>query len=409
MNGATTSGQLRAHNRVRLLRAVHDCGATRTRSQLTRDLGLARGTASVLVAGLAEDDLLHEEPAPEHARGRPTQVPGPHPRGPVALAVDVREDAWELAACELGGRVTVLGVQPHDGTPEGTLGPLGEAVAEQVRRLGHRAVGVGVALAGPISHGGRVDIAHLGWRAVDVPALLGEPGPPLFVGNDTALAALAEARRGRLRGVRVGVHLHVDFDLGGVLVLDGHAVAGASGTGAEFGHMAIGGGERRCPCGAVGCWGMDVGANALLRHVGLAYGGGRGREQAERVLATSEEAVNATARALGRGIAALVNAHDPEVVTLSGHGVELRERAGEALLAACEPGLMAIRRDHPPRIEGSALGWRGALLGAMESVFDAFLTTEGLELWRKNHPDQARDTPDRQSVTHSTLDGESAQ
>jgi predicted NBD/HSP70 family sugar kinase len=126
------------------------------------------------------------------------------------------------------------------------------------------------------------------------------------------------------------------------------------------------------------------------------------------VLATSEEAVTATAKALGSGIAALVNAHDPEVVTLSGHGVELRERAGEALLAACEPGLMAIRRDHPPRIEGSALGWRGSLLGAMESVFDAFLTTGGLEAWRKNHPDQARDTPDRQSVTHSTLDGDSA-
>ncbi|MEV4088636.1 helix-turn-helix domain-containing protein, partial [Nonomuraea fuscirosea] len=72
MNGATTSGELRAHNRVRLLRAVHDSGAVRTRSQLTRDLRLARGTASVLVAGLAEAGLLHEEPAPGHARGRPT-------------------------------------------------------------------------------------------------------------------------------------------------------------------------------------------------------------------------------------------------------------------------------------------------------------------------------------------------
>ncbi|MEV0312465.1 ROK family transcriptional regulator [Nonomuraea fuscirosea] len=428
MNGATTSGELRAHNRVRLLRAVHDSGAVRTRSQLTRDLRLARGTASVLVAGLAEAGLLHEEPAPGHARGRPTQVPGPHPHGPVALAADVREDAWELAACELGGRVTVLDVRPHDGTPQGTLGPLGEAVAAHRRRLGHRVVGVGVALAGPIRHGGLVDIAHLGWRSVDVPALLNlpdgpaaQPGAPAFepgetgarpgeprpgtpvIGNDTVLAALAEARRGHLRDVRVGLHLHVDFDLGGVLVVDGRPVPGASGAGAEFGHMPLSGGDRPCPCGATGCWGMDVGANALLRDVGLAHGGGRGREQAERVLATNGEAVEANARALGRGVAALVNAHDPEVVTLSGHGVELLQRAGQALMAACEPGLMAIRRDRPPRIEGSALGWRGSLLGAMESVFDQFLTPEGLELWRKNHPDQARDTPDRQSVTYSTL------
>ncbi|MFG2073067.1 ROK family protein [Nonomuraea maritima] len=404
MTGATTSVELRAHNRVRLLRAVHDCGAGRTRSQLTRDLGLARGTASVLVAGLAEDELLHEEPAAGRARGRPTQIPGPHPRGPVALAVDVREDAWELAECELGGRTTVLEVGPHDGTPEGALAPLGEAVAAHRRRLGHRVAGVGVALAGPVRRGGLVDIGHLGWRSVDVPLLLGlGPGTPIAVGNDTAFAALAEARRGRLRGVRVGLHLHVDFDVGGVLVVDGRPLQGAGGMGAEFGHMPLGGGDRPCACGAVGCWGMDVGANALLRHVGLAYGGGRGRAQAEHVLATSEEAVAAGARALGRGVAALVNAHDPEVVTLSGLGAELRERAGEALVAACEPGLMSIRRDRPPLIESSALGWRGALLGAMESVFDAFLTIEGLELWRRNRGDGGPDTPERQNVTNSTF------
>jgi predicted NBD/HSP70 family sugar kinase len=431
VNGATTSGELRAHNRVRLLRAVHDCGATRTRSQLTRDLGLARGTASVLVAGLAEDELLHEEPAPEQGRGRPTQIPGPHPRGPLALAVDVREDAWELAACELGGRATVLATRPHDGTPEGTLGPVGEAVAAARERFGRRVIGAGVALAGPVRHGGVVDIAHLGWRSVDVPGLLGltdergparrgpakESGPgsehgpagggvPLAVGNDTAFAALAEARRGRLRGVRIGLHLHVDFDLGGVLVVDGRPLAGAAGVGAEFGHMPLTGGDRPCPCGAIGCWSLDVGANALLRHVGLAHGGGRGRAQAEQVLATSREAVAENARALGRGIAALVNAHDPEAVTLSGHGVELYERAADALMAACEPRLMAIRRDHPPRVAASALGWRGSLLGAMESVFDAFLTPEGLDRWRADHPDQGRDTPDRQSVMNSTLHGE---
>ncbi|GAA3096766.1 ROK family protein [Nonomuraea salmonea] len=126
----------------------------------------------------------------------------------------------------------------------------------------------------------------------------------------------------------MGLHLHVDFDLGGVLMVDGRPVAGAGGAGAEFGHMPLTESRRLCACGALGCWGADVGANALLRHAGLAHGGGRGREQAEHVLAYDAAAVEATARMLGRGIAALVNAHDPEVVTLSGHGPELFERAG---------------------------------------------------------------------------------
>ncbi|GAA2314987.1 ROK family transcriptional regulator [Nonomuraea roseoviolacea subsp. roseoviolacea] len=431
--GATTSGALRAHNRVRLLRAVHDCGASLTRSQLTRDLGLARGTASVLVGELAESGLLHEEPAPEHGRGRPTQVPGPHPRGPIALAVDVREDAWEVAACELGGRATVLEVRPHDGTPEGALVPLGAALRGHLERLAPRVVGTGVALAGPVRPGGLVDIAHLRWSSVDVPGLLAlpqapelqappripasqapepqappripasqalEPRPPsrhalprpLVVGNDTAFAGLAEARRGELRGVAVGLHLHVDFDLGGTLIVDGRPLAGATGVGAEFGHMPLIGGDAPCMCGAYGCWGQEVGTNALLRHLGLTHGGGRGRDHAERLLSAATvgdegavRAVTSCAEALGRGVSALVNAHDPEVVTLSGFGVDLHRLALPQLTERFERGLMAIRRERPPRLAPSALGWRGSLIGAMESVFDAFLTVDAVDQWRRAH------------------------
>jgi predicted NBD/HSP70 family sugar kinase len=215
-----------------------------------------------------------------------------------------------------------------------------------------------------------------------------------------------------LRGVRVGLHLHVDFDLGGVLIVDGRPLGGASGIGAEFGHMPLTGGDAPCMCGASGCWGMEVGANALLRHLGLAYGGGRGRAQAARLLtqAAAEaasppesgptgrtaddqaeavaadgraavEAVAANARALGRGIAALVNAHDPEVVILSGLAADLYDRVSPVLTRAVEDGLMTIRRDRPPLIAPSAMPWRGSLLGAMESVFDAFLTPEGLATW----------------------------
>ncbi|MEU0572806.1 ROK family protein, partial [Nonomuraea sp. NPDC005983] len=162
------------------------------------------------------------------------------------------------------------------------------------------------------------------------------------------------------------------------------------GIGAEFGHMPLTGGTAPCMCGAVGCWGMDVGTNALLRHLGLAFGGGQGREQAELLVAGAAagdeaalEALTSSARSLGRGVAALVNAHDPEAVTLSGLAVDLYEHALPAITGEFGPGLMTIRRERPPRLEASALGWRGPLIGAMESVFDEFLTPEGVESWRR--------------------------
>ena len=110
---ATTSADLRAHNLARLLRAVHDGGGERTRAELTRQLSLARGTATVLVRDLADRGLIEElqvqgDMAERRSRGRPTGVPSPHPDGPVALAVDLRDDSFSLASFELTGRGTML-------------------------------------------------------------------------------------------------------------------------------------------------------------------------------------------------------------------------------------------------------------------------------------------------------------
>ena len=55
---ATTSAELRAHNLARLLRAVHGGGGQLTRAELTRQLSLARGTATVLVRDLAGRRLI---------------------------------------------------------------------------------------------------------------------------------------------------------------------------------------------------------------------------------------------------------------------------------------------------------------------------------------------------------------
>jgi hypothetical protein len=116
---ATTSAELRAHNLARLLRAIHDGGGQLTRAELTRQLSLARGTATVLVRDLAGRRLIEElsgtaDASVQRARGRPTGVPSSHPEGPVALAVDLRDDSYTVAAFELTGRCTELDRQERD-------------------------------------------------------------------------------------------------------------------------------------------------------------------------------------------------------------------------------------------------------------------------------------------------------
>ena len=193
-SAATTSAELRAHNLVRLLRAVHDGAGRLTRAELTRQLSLARGTATVLVRDLAGRELIEELSSPadanlQRARGRPTGVPSAHPRGPVVLAIDLRDDSFTVAAFELTGRCTVLDRQER-GASSGT-GVLAEVSARlKVRRrqFGDRVVGIGVAVPSPVSGGKMVQPTLPDWQGVDVARVL------------SGLAATRQRRQRRRRG-----------------------------------------------------------------------------------------------------------------------------------------------------------------------------------------------------------------
>ena len=410
-DAATTSAELRAHNLARLLRAVHDGGGQFTRAELTRQLSLARGTATVLVRDLATRQLIEELASPAgvpegdqapRTRGRPTGVPSAHPQGPVALALDLRDDSFTLAAFELTGRSTILDRQERDAeTGTEFLADVATRLTIRRRQFGDRVVGVGVAVPSPVSAGQMVQPTLPDWQDVDMAGLLGgqpgggqsgggQPGAdgrgPVLAGNDATLAGLAEARRGVLRGVPVALHLHVATGIGGVLITGGQPVTGGHGAAGEFGHMPLAGGDEPCRCGSVGCWELDAGARGLLREAGLDEEGDRmlHAEQVIEAAAADPAAGRALARvagALGRGIGALVNAQDPQAVGLSGLAAEVYQAAPEQVRDGYLAALMRFRRAEPPALLASTLGDLGALTGASELVFDAFLTPRGLGSW----------------------------
>ncbi|SDD18285.1 ROK family protein [Glycomyces harbinensis] len=372
-----TSADLRIHNQARLLRAVHDAAEPFTRAEAARLLGIGRNTAAALVGELEQARLLHEVPAESGARGRPTTMLVPHPEGPLAFAVDFREDTWTLASVELGGAITELEDGEHDRTPK-AFADIRAAVARH--ETGRLAV-LGFATSGPIRDGHRLHISHLGWDEVEVRDLIGDGWPATVIDNDARLAGLAEARRGALRGLGTAMHFHIDFDIGGTLLLGGDAQRGAHHIAGEFGHMPLTGSALECMCGVRGCWSLDVGANALVRRFGGETGYGTGRELAQEVLRRAEagdaeagEAVDANAAALGRGLGALANALDPEAISLSGLGVDLIRLRRGLIEENCAASLMAFRRDEPPRIAAGTMGEAGPLTGAAEIAWDAILT-----------------------------------
>jgi len=84
--------------------------------------------------------------------------------------------------------------------------------------------------------------------------------------------------------------------------------------------------------------------------------------------------VTAVAVALGRGIGALVNGYDPQLVTLSGGAATVAELAGGPMHEAYREALMRFRRTAPPPVRTSAPAGRGQRLGTAELAFDLLLT-----------------------------------
>jgi len=141
-----------------------------------------------------------------------------------------------------------------------------------------------------------------------------------------------------------------------------------------------------CPCGARGCWGLAVDGRALAHHLGdpppvdpVAYA----HDLLDRRPPGSAPAFEAVAQALGAGIGALVNLHDPDVVTLGGLAVPLRAAAPHAFDTAYRDGLMAFRKSSAPPVRDGVHGDDGPLRGAVARALDHITTETALASWAR--------------------------
>jgi glucokinase len=274
---------------------------------------------------------------------------------PIVLGVDV--GGTKTLAHAFGGRgetESIASWRSEGPADAAALLGLIESSVEDLAADPNEAVGlaaIGIGLAGWIDGEGVARRSpHVGdLVGVDLAAVVRRRfGVPVRVENDgncTAVAALhsCETPPTSLLAVTLGT------GIGAGLVLRGSLERGAHGYAGEPGHMVLEPDGPPCPCGQSGCWERYASGPGIARAAASAVQrgeldpadvGGTAAPNAEAVVSAAREG-SAAARAVmeefaawvARGIAAVVNVVDPEVVALGG-----------GLSAAADTWLPGVRR-----------------------------------------------------------------
>ena len=373
---------VRRHNLGSLLRLLHVRGAT-SRADLTAITGLNRSTVKGLTAELVDAGLVHENaPVGRGLAGRPSI--GVEPASDVhVLALDVAVE--HLTAVRIG-----LGGVPLD-RRDLRQTPADHDVLRTVRRLcgmvdellasappGGVCVGIGVGVCGVVSaDDGVVRFApNLGWVDVPLRALLAEhldARLPVELGNDGDLGAMAEHLRGVGRGVSDLVFVSGEVGIGGGVVVDGRLIRGAGGYAGEIGHMSVDPRGALCRCGRRGCWETQISDEAVLAATDAPEG-----TSLEQVLAAyargepwTQAGVERVGRALGRGVANLVNIFNPALIVFGG-AVRHVFLATEPLVREVLHSALVAPSEHV-QLAVAGLGDDSVAVGAAELAFAPLL------------------------------------
>jgi glucokinase len=199
-------------------------------------------------------------------------------------------------------------------------------------------------------------------------------GLPVAIDNDGNAAAIAEWRIGAARGTSNVVMLTLGTGIGGGLILGGRPYRGATGSGAELGHIVIEFDGPLCGCGGRGHLEAVASGKAAGKVAQKLYGPeASGQDLVRRAESGEDDAVEAMAaigRRLGAAIATFVNIFEPEIVVIGGgfgRASELMLRPARGVLArdGLAPGLDSLR------IVEAQLGSDAGVIGAGMIAFEA--------------------------------------
>lgn len=249
--------------------------------------------------------------------------------------------------------------------------------------------GIGIGVPGAVLDDGTVNgCVNLGWGVVNVKAELERlTGIRTVAGNDANVAALGEYA-GYYAGLSSFFFVTLGTGVGGGLIMNGRPVCGINGAAAEIGHLPIVTDEdRMCTCGKKGCLEQAASATGIVHEALKRLNSASDSSAAVSSLQKYDKAaltakdvfdeakagdivagsvIDRAAEYLGRGIACVACAVNPECIVIGGGMAAAGEYFLDKVRASYRANVFYPMKDTP--IVKAELGNDAGVYGAAHLV-----------------------------------------
>jgi N-acetylglucosamine repressor len=264
-----TRQQTKAHNTRLILKTIYDEGEI-SRADIARLTSLTRTTVSDAVAELIQQDgLVAEVGLGPSVGGKPPILLSVVDDARHLIGIDLAENEFRGAVINLRGKIKHrLSLPIHDRDGDSALALVYDLTDELVAVADSPILGIGIGTPGLMDarRGVVRNAVNLDWRDLPLGDLLEERYElPVYIANDSQVAALAEFTFGDSKDVSNLIVIKVSRGTGAGIVLNRQLYYGDGFGAGEIGHVAVVEDGELCRCGHYGCLETVTSSRAIVR------------------------------------------------------------------------------------------------------------------------------------------------
>jgi len=340
---------VRENNLSTILRYIFFNSSPVFRAQLAERIGLNKSTVSSLVQELMERNLIHETGMNSIGNlGRPATFLEVDPQAGFIIGVDLGLEFISIMIADFKGKTVWQRKIPINSikSQEETITRTNELIQDAIticKEKNNRILGLGVAVPGMVdtNEGVLIYAPHLDWHDVPFKKIFSESTglDVVYIENDANASAIGEHLYGVARETMDFIFVFAGIGIGSGLFLKGKLYSGMNGYAGEVGHMPIIAEpfQNQCDCGNLGCWEtyanqnlfiqrmqekLKTKKNAIISSIMAAQNEPLSisvlKRAADENDSDSIEIFREAGRAIGIGIAGLINIFNPDKVIVGG-------------------------------------------------------------------------------------------